>query len=173
MAVPTPTVAPAIVKGRTRRGTGRWIWIPTVASFSTGATLAEFSAGTDYTNQINALDGFAPSPSTAAFGNAGSLIIPTIPSTTDLGSGTITFNLSDDPSVSDARADFNDGLDGTTPTSGFWADAPNGIVTSATYKLYAAAVQSAPLSTDLDNALTLPVVFALSAVSGFLTIPTA
>jgi len=171
MALPNPTIAPQILKGRTRRGTGHWIWLPAVADFVTGATEEEISAGTDYTKQISALDGFAPSPNTVDFGNAGSLIIPTVPSTTTLGTGTVTFNCSNDPSVSDARSVMNDGLDGTTPTDGYWVDAPNGLVGDGLYKLYAATVQSAALSTGLDDALTLAVVYALSAVSGFLTVP--
>ena len=171
MALPSPTAAPQILKGQTRRGVGKWIWFPTVASWP-APTTAEMSAGTDYTLQIASLDGFAPDSSTVDFGNAGSVIIPTIPGTTSLGSGTIGFNLSKDPAVSDARSVFTDTLSGSA-AAGYWADCPNGLVTSGKMKLYAATVQSAATSTGLDDVLTLQVVFALSAVSGFIAIPTA
>lgn len=173
MSLPSPTVSAAIIKGATRRGTGRWVWVPTIATIATPAS-AEITAGTDYTNQISSLDGFAPDSTPADFGNAGSPVVGNVSGPVSLGSGTVTFNCSNNASIADARATFNDGSDGVTArTSGYWVDCPNGIVTSGKCRVYAATVQSANLTTDLDTALMLEVVYSLQAVTGFIAIPTA
>lgn len=171
MALPSPTVA-AVVAGAIPQGRQSYLWVPTIATI-TAPSSAELTAGTDYKNQINAVDGFAPSGATVDFPNAGSRQIPNIPSTFALGDGTVTFNLSK-TGTGDARAVFNDGTDGvSTPTTGYWVFIYEGIVTGAKMRVFWSTVTSAVPSSGIDTPLIMPVMFSLQAATGFIAVPTA
>lgn len=173
MALPTPTVAPVITNGSIPQGHTSYLYLPAVANLVTGAVLAELTAGTDYKGQIASVDGFAPQGSVVDFPNASNRVIGNIPGTFSLGTGTTVFNLTK-TGTGDARGVFVDGTDGvTSPSSGVWAFFYDGLVTGGKYRLFAATVTSANPSTDLAAPLTLSVMWALQAASGFLTMPTA
>lgn len=171
MALPSPTVAPVLL-GEILQGKISAIWVPTVASI-TAPTSAEIGAGTDYKNQIAGIDGFVPSGSVVDFPNAGTRQVANVPGLTTLGEGTVTFNLSKVIATTDARAVFNDGADGTTPTSGYWYFLPEGIVTGAKMRGFAATVMSTGPSTALEAVKTIAVSFSLQLATGFITVPTA
>lgn len=173
MALPSPTVAP-IVLGQILQGVGSAIFVATLPAGGLSApTSAELTAGTEYKNQINSIDGFAPAGSTVDFPNMGNRKIPNVPGLVTLGTGTITFNLSRVVATTDARAAFNDGTDGTAPTTGAWYFIPEGIVTSAKMRGFAVSVNSAVPSMALDAPKTMAVEFALQDATGFITVPTA
>jgi len=173
MALPTPTVAP-ILLGEILQGVGVFIWVAAApAGGIASPTSAELTAGTDYKNQISGIDGFVPQGSVVDFPNAGSRQVPNVSGITTLGSGTITFNLSRVVATSDARAVFNDGADGTTPTSGYWYFLPNGIQTSAKMRGFAVTVSSTAPSTDLTAPKTMAVEFSIQQATGFITVPAA
>jgi hypothetical protein len=171
MALPSPTVAPA-VPGAIPQGRQSYLWVPTIANIAS-PTSVELTAGTDYKNQINAVDGFAPAGSTVDFPNAGSRQVPNVPGTFSLGEGTVTFNLNKTAGASDSRTVFNDGTDGVSAaTSGYWCFIYEGIVTSAKMRVFSCTVASAVPSTALDAPLTMPVVFAIQGATGFIAVPT-
>lgn len=171
MALPTPTVAP-VVLGQILQGVGSAIFVPTVASIS-APTSVELTAGTEYKNQIAAIDGFAPAGSTVDVPNMGTRQTPNTPGLVTLGTGTVTFNLSRVIATVDARTSMNDGTDGTQPTTGFWYFTPNGIVTGAKTRGFAVTVISAVPSMALDAVQTMAVEYAIQQVSGFITMPIA
>lgn len=171
MALPTPTVAP-VVQGEILQGKVAVLFVPTVASISSPSS-AELTAGTDFKNQINGIDGFAPEGSTVDFPNAGSRAIPNVPGTFSLGTGTLMFNLSKNTATTDARTTFNDGTDGvSTQTTGYIYILPEGITTGAKMRGFAVTVTSAVPSTELDAPKTMTVTYALQAATGFITVPT-
>lgn len=170
MALPTPTAAP-VVAGEIPQGVISYIWFPTCADIA-AATTAELSAGTDYRAQVAAVQGFAPSGATVDQPNASSRIVPNVPGLVTLGDGTFTFNLSK-TGTGDVRTVFSDGVDGTAPTSGYWAICYEGIVTGGTMRVYQATVIKTEASSALDAVQTLDVQFALQAASKFYAVPSA
>jgi hypothetical protein len=154
------------------QGVGSAIFVPTVATLN-APTSVEMTAGTEYKNQISGLDGFAPSGSTVDFPNMGTRQTPNVPGLVTLGTGTVTFNLSRVIATTDARTVFNDGTDGSQPTTGCWYFTPNGIVTGAKMRGYRVTVTSAVPSMALDAVQTMAVEFAIQEATGFITVPTA
>lgn len=170
MALPSPTVAPVII-GTILQGTTRVIWVPTVSSLA-APTSAEIAAGTDYTNQIASVAGFAPSGSTVDQSNIGSRQIPNVPGTFSLGDGTLVFNLSKTAGTADARSVFNDGTDGSSsPTAGNIYMAYEGLVTSGKMRGFACTVTSSVIGEDFTAPKILTVMFGLQNATGFITVP--
>ena len=170
MALPTPTSAPAVA-GHLPVGTISYVWMSTVANIN-APTSAEMSAGTDYRFQIAAIQGFAPQGNTVDQPNAGSRITPNVPGLVTLGDGTLTFNLSK-TGTGDVRSVFNDGVDGTAPTTGYLAVCYEGITTGGQMRVFQATVIKTEASSALDAVQTLDVQFALQAATKFIAVPTA
>lgn len=170
MALPSPTAKP-IVAGEIPQGRQKYIFVTTVANIA-APTSAELTAGTEWSNQIMSVDGFAPSGATIDQPNAGSRQVPNIPGLVTLGDGTITFNLSK-TGTGDARSQFNDGTDGvTTQTAGYWYFLYEGITTGGQMRGYQCTVIKSEASSALDAPKTLAVQFALQNATGFIAVPT-
>jgi hypothetical protein len=172
MAQPTPTIIGAVA-GYIPRGRSRYVFVPTMATY-TAPTLAEVSAGSDLTNVISAIAGFAGTSQTVDFPNAGSLWTSKIggPITADDSS----FTLNRDVTGADAAlALFSDGSDGvTTPTTGFFVIMPRGNVVSGKMRVFPIQVTSLADSTDLETAYTTQVNVAITLPpTGRIAIPTA
>src|SRR5579875_4127455 len=90
MAQPAPTVL-GPVNGYIPTGTTRYVWVPTVADI-TAPTATEISAGTDITNVVSAIAGFAGTSNTVDFPNAGSRWTSKIPGMITADDSSVTIN---------------------------------------------------------------------------------
>lgn len=170
MAIPTPTIAPLTIPN-IRQGIEVWVFCPTVANLSVPLS-AEMTAGTAYQTQIAGVAGWSPTGSSVDIPVLSTKTIGNTSGTITMGTGTLTFNLSKTPGVSDARSVFNDGTDGTNQTTGVWYRCPEGIVASAKMKGYAVTVMRSTESVDMAALKTLEVEYSIQQTTGYIAVPT-
>lgn len=170
MALPTPTVL-GLADGYIPTGSTRYIFAPTVSDLS-AFTSAEITAGTDLSKLISALEGWSGTGSTLDFPNAFSRIVPKIPGLTTLDDSSFTLNR--DVAGDDGHALFNDGADGTTPTSGVFIIAETGIDNvSKELRGFRVTCTSVKESRDLAAPRTDQVMWAISEIGPLVNVPNA
>lgn len=171
MTLPTPTVI-AAAAGYIPSGKTRWIFAPTIADVS-APTSAELTAGSDITNAVTGVTGFSGTSNTVDNPNWGSRWTPKVPGMIDAADSTLTLDM-DSADTNEALALFNDGSDGTTPTSGYIVRCYTGIVTGGKCRVFPVTVTSVADSSDGAATATADVSFAITdPPSARIAVPTA
>lgn len=171
MTLPTATTTLAAVAGYIPTGTRKYWFVPTIASTS-APTLSELSAGTDLTNQVSDSSGFTGTGDTVDAPNAGSRWTSKVPGLISADDSSLTFVMA--KNSTDARSLFNDGSDGSNPTTGFVVIFYEGNVTTGKIRVFPVQCTSVQPSTPIADLATLAVMYAITTPpSAFIAIPTA
>lgn len=170
MALPTPTALSA-VSGYIPTGTRRYLFVGTIANVS-APTSAELTAGTDLTAQVADTSGFSGTGNTVDAPNALSRWTPKVQGLISADDSSMTFNMS--KTSSDARTLFNDGSDGSAPTTGYVVICYEGIVSGGKCRVFPVQVSSVAASSGIGDIATLVVNFAITLPpSAMISVPTA
>lgn len=165
MALPTPTAAAATLR-YPPFGLRKWIWSPTISNINS-PTSAELTAGTEWSGQISAQNGFDFAASTIDTPDAGSSYTTKVSGRVSSSDSSLTFYMS--TSSSDARTTF------TVGTIGYLSIAYEGIG-AGTNKMdvFKCQVLSQTKSSDIEAPATLEVQFAIIAQPALnVSVPTA
>jgi hypothetical protein len=93
-----------------RKGTTKIMYVPTIASASYLPTAAEITAGTDYTEQINAIDGWSIENTPIETPDMASTFVSKIDGDDSAADSSLTFY--EDDTLNDIETDLAKGTDG-------------------------------------------------------------